>query len=47
MASSGGGEGYVFQTRIGKGGYNFYLKMFLGGSVLKHCTFLKTTAKEE
>ena len=27
-----------------EGGYNFYLKNFLGGSVLKHYTFMKTTA---
>ena len=39
--------GYVFQTRIGKGGgvvifnSNFF---WGGGSVLKHYTFLKTTA---
>ena len=27
-----------------EGGYNFYFKIFWGGSVLKHYTFLKTTA---
>ena len=26
MASSGGGRGYIFQTRIGKGGIIFTLK---------------------
>ena len=44
MASSGGGWGTVFKQELGKGGYNFYLKIFRGGSVLKHYTFLKTTA---
>ena len=44
ILGGGGGGGYVFQTRIGKGGYNFYLQIFWGGSVLKHYTFLKTTA---
>ena len=37
------GMGYVFQTRIGKGGIIFTSKFFWGGSVLKHYTFLKTT----
>ena len=36
----GGGGGYVFQTRIGKGGIIFTSKFFFwGGSVLKHYTF--------
>ena len=43
MASSGGGWGTFFKQELGRG-YNFYLKIFLGGSVLKHYTFLKTTA---
>ena len=45
MASSGGGWGMFFKQELGgRGGYNFYLKIFWGGSVLKHYTFLKTTA---
>ena len=47
MASSGGGGGgFLFSNKNweGGGGYNFYLKFFGGGSVLKHYTFLKTTA---
>ena len=46
MASSGGGGGTFFKQELGGGGggYNFYHKIFLGGSVLKHYTFLKTTA---
>ena len=43
MASSGGG-GVHFSNKNWEGGYNFYLKFFWGGSVLKHYTFLKTTA---
>ena len=31
MASSGGGGGYVFQTRIGKGGIIFTSTFFGGG----------------
>ena len=42
MASSGGGV--HFSNKNWEGGYNFYLKFFWGGSVLKHYTFLKTTA---
>ena len=33
-----------FSNKNWEGGYNFYLKIFSGGSVLKHYTFLKTTA---
>ena len=44
MASSGGEWGTFFKEESGRGGYNFYLKFFGGGSVLKHYTFLKTTA---
>lgn len=44
MASSGGGGGVHFSNKNWEGGYNFYLKFFWGGSVLKHYTFLKTTA---
>ena len=44
MASSGGGGGVHFSSKNWEGGYNFYHKVFLGGSVLKHYTFLKTTA---
>ena len=36
MASSGGGWGTFFKQELGVGGYNIYLKTFLGGSVLKH-----------
>ena len=43
MASSGGRWGTFFKQELGRG-YNFYLKIFLGGSVLKHYTFLKTDA---
>ena len=43
MASSGGG-GVHFSNKNWEGEYNFYLKFFWGGSVLKHYTFLKTTA---
>ena len=45
MASSRGG-GFLFSNKNweGGGGYNFYLKIFWEGSVLKHYTFLKTTA---
>ena len=43
MASSGGGGGVRFSNKNWEEGYDFYLKMFLGGSVLKHYTFLKTT----
>ena len=43
MASSGGG-GVHFSNKNWEGGYNFYLKFFWGGSVLKYYTFLKTTA---
>ena len=42
MASSGRG-GTFFKQELGRG-YNFYLKIFGGGSVLRHYTFLKTTA---
>ena len=35
MASSGGG-GVRSSNKNWEGGYNFYLKIFLGGSVLKH-----------
>ena len=31
-----------FSNKNWEGGYNFYLKIFCGGSVLKHSTFLKT-----
>ena len=43
MASSLGG-GVRFSNKNWEGGYNFYLKIFLRGSVLKHYTFLETTA---
>ena len=43
-AFSGGGGGLHFSNKNWEGGYNFYHKIFLGGSVLKHYTFLKTTA---
>ena len=42
MASSGGEGGVHFSNKNWEGGYNFYLKIFWGGSALKHCTFLKT-----
>ena len=44
MASSGRGRGVRFSNKNWEGGYNFYLKIFGGGSVLRHYTFLKTTA---
>ena len=44
MASSGGG-GVRFSNKNLEAGYSFYLKMFLGGTVLKHYTFLKNTTK--
>ena len=34
----GGGGGVRFSNKNWEGGYNFYLKIFLGGSVLKHYT---------
>ena len=43
----GGGGGVRFSNKNWEGGYNFYLNFFFfggGGSGLKHCTFLKTTA---
>ena len=44
MTSSGrwrGGAGVVyFSNKNWEGGYNFYLTIFGGGSVLKHYTFL-------
>ena len=40
----GGGGGLQFSNKNWEGGYNFYHKIFLGGLVLKHYTFLKTTA---
>ena len=43
MASSGGRGGVHFSNKNWEGGYNFYHKIFWGGSVLKHYTFLKTT----
>ena len=39
MASSGGGWGTFFKQELGRGGYNFYLKIFLGGFSFEtlHC----------
>ena len=42
MAFSGGG-GTFFKQELVRGEYNFHLKIFFGGPVLKHYTFLKTT----
>ena len=44
MASSGKAGGVHFSNKNWEGAYKFYLKIFGGGSVLRHYTFLKTTA---
>ena len=41
MASSGGGWGMFFKQELGRGGYNFYLKIFWGGFSFKKLHFFK------